>query len=73
MYNHNKAQQSKNRVHISWDLLYVSSDYGGGEKDWQLFANHEWAVWPRQSVLVHVETIITKQRLSFVAWDNFHM
>ena len=21
MYNHNKAQQSKNRVHISWDLL----------------------------------------------------
>ena len=22
MYNHNKAQQSKNRVHISWDLLY---------------------------------------------------
>ena len=24
MYNHNKAQQSKNRVHISWDILYVS-------------------------------------------------
>ena len=24
MYNHNKAQQSKNRVHISWDMLYVS-------------------------------------------------
>ena len=23
MYNHNKAQQSKNRVHISWDILYV--------------------------------------------------
>ena len=21
MYNHNKAQQSKNRVHISWDML----------------------------------------------------
>ena len=21
MYNHNKAQQSKNRVHISWDIL----------------------------------------------------
>ena len=28
MYNHNKAQQSKNRVHISWDILYmdVNSD-----------------------------------------------
>ena len=24
MYNHNKAQQSKNRVHISWDILYSS-------------------------------------------------
>ena len=22
MYNHNKAQQSKNRVHISCDMLY---------------------------------------------------
>ena len=22
MYNNNKAQQSKNRVHISWDILY---------------------------------------------------
>ena len=22
MYNHNKAQQSKNPVHISWDILY---------------------------------------------------
>ena len=26
MYNHNKAQQSKNRVHISWDLLYTSGN-----------------------------------------------
>ena len=25
MYNHNKAQQSKNRVHISWDILYNPS------------------------------------------------
>ena len=24
LYNHNKAQQSKNRVHISWDILYDS-------------------------------------------------
>ena len=26
MYNHNKAQQSKNRVHISWDILYGRSN-----------------------------------------------
>ena len=25
MYNHNKAQQSKNRVHISWDILYKAT------------------------------------------------
>ena len=25
MYNNNKAQQSKNRVHISWGILYLSS------------------------------------------------
>ena len=24
MYNHKKAQQSKNRVHISWDILYIT-------------------------------------------------
>ena len=28
MYNHNKAQQSKNRVHISWDILYVQAPNG---------------------------------------------
>ena len=27
MYNHNKAQQSKNRVHISWDILYFVNSY----------------------------------------------
>ena len=25
MYCHNKTQQSKNRVHISWDILYINS------------------------------------------------
>ena len=29
MYNHNKAQQSKNRVHISWDILYVAIQENG--------------------------------------------
>ena len=31
MYYHNKAQQSKNRVHISWDILY-----DGKDKHWQI-------------------------------------
>ena len=29
MYNHNKAQQSKNRVHISWDILYSLMRFTG--------------------------------------------
>ena len=29
MYNHNKAQQSKNRVHISWDIQYLLSEDTG--------------------------------------------
>ena len=34
MYNHNKAKHSKNRVHISWDILYICSDVM--EKNWSL-------------------------------------
>ena len=34
MYNHNKAQQSKNREHISWDILHVKSmPFEPGPKD----------------------------------------
>ena len=32
MYNHNKAQQSKNRVHISWDILYHVSFLSPGQQ-----------------------------------------
>ena len=35
MYNHNKAQQNKNRVHISWDILYVASFVGSLEKGYR--------------------------------------
>ena len=31
MKNHNKAQQSKNRVHISWDILYDNTDPISGQ------------------------------------------
>ena len=27
MYNHNKVQQIKTRVHISWDILYIKPVY----------------------------------------------
>ena len=33
MYNHNKAQQSKNRVHISWDILYAHEEQNTGGHD----------------------------------------
>ena len=31
MYNHNKAQQSKNRVHISWDIQYLETPSLGSD------------------------------------------
>ena len=44
MYNHNKAQHSKNRVHISWDILYMlrnmrtfSFQEAMCDKSWQIF------------------------------------
>ena len=27
MYNHNNAQQNKNCVHISWDILYIENNF----------------------------------------------
>ena len=41
MYNHNKAQQGKNRVHISWDILYGASDRGI-TTFYELDGKHEW-------------------------------
>ena len=41
MYNHNKAQQSKNRVHISWDILYgVSIWQALGKMDYIILSTH---------------------------------
>ena len=39
MYNHNKAQQSKHRVHISWDILYMYEYEAPSCMDTPLFAN----------------------------------
>ena len=46
MYNHNKAQQSKNRVHISWDILYVRwmIDLFGGGLRWNRMARVDTTV-----------------------------
>ena len=40
MYNHNKAQQSKNRVHISWDILY--SRFIAQKKNTMLYTTQQW-------------------------------
>ena len=39
MYNHNKAQQSKNRVHISWDILYLVIHIVGLAQDAKMTLN----------------------------------
>ena len=45
MYNHNKAQQSKNRVHISWDILYVSQTSDNWGALFACFHHHFNLVW----------------------------
>ena len=55
MYNHNKAQQSKNRVHISWDILY---DNNGSGND--LLPNSTKR-WPLPDVdIIKVQRLSTK-------------
>ena len=36
MYNHNKAQQSKNRVHIYWDILYETNTGTAVQQTWMV-------------------------------------
>ena len=49
MYNHNKAQQSKNSVHISCDILYydlvIPSYLGGIANSKAKLASTDWAIF----------------------------
>ena len=59
MYDHNKAQQSKNRVHISWDILYINPYFAihkrqNGTGDCNIFA---WSTITRLSSVVNVAVI----------------
>ena len=67
MYNHNKAQQSKNRVHISWDILFCNSwihnltikwaklIWGSvhpcGNKYLWRIAPRLWSIWPANAII----------------------
>ena len=55
MYNHNKAQQSKNRAHISWDILY--SVYR--EK-----STHAYCISPSSVQIVDCHRLDTKLKLN---------
>ena len=60
MYNHNKAQQSKNRVHISWDILYIEPY----PATWQFVGHHCVCRWHlmvlgRQQVQCWIQTRIS--------------
>ena len=48
MYNHNKAQQSSYRVHISWDILYLRSQFRNFEASIkQVYGNINSTCYPR--------------------------
>ena len=53
MYNHNKAQQSKNRVHISWEILY--------QQPWYWFSYNE-ILRPRHQKSLNPKTWQAKLR-----------
>ena len=56
MYNHNKAQQSKNRVHISWDILYWE------ESRWLQFHQYKEELGV---TLYHLEQIMVKITITY--------
>ena len=72
MYNHNKAQQSKNRVHISWDILYMLTCLG-----YRVFASiegqklhHEWIFSPYNK-LEDIPKLYNWFKFSiYAAWPN---
>ena len=52
MYNHNKAQQSQNRVHISWDILYAALG-----RDVQTYVRYlSFEAWELCDVKLHLST-----------------
>ena len=54
MYNHNKAQQSKNRVHISWDILYLNgSKRPISLREYRIFVASIRRVLHLQRVFIH--------------------
>ena len=67
MYNHNKAQQSKNRVHISWDILYTQIMH-------VLCAllNFLWIRYETKSVEMILQVLVQDVQLgSFVTFNTF--
>ena len=63
MYNHNKAQQSKNRVHISWDILYEYSNWSSIKHLFPSELRREWKLggmppgFPEMTCVTMTDTI----------------
>ena len=76
MYNHNKAQQNKNRVHISWDILYtwrhiclmVIKNLQSKAYIKESTEMNKASVFSPWEVIVPVSTIIQFQRWEWYWW-----
>ena len=55
MYNHNKAQQSKNCVHISWDILYVGGSVNMDSGNGLSHLWHQSIIWTNTSLQLDSE------------------
>ena len=79
MYNHNKAQQSKNRVHISWGILYLphyGTSYGNPTIvcAWTPLTNGKWCgalLLPLLLASANFNTLRPRQNGHLFADDTF--
>ena len=58
MYKHSKAQQSKNRVHISWGILYVNRFSYASKREFGHCFNIKNVVFPLQGSSLKRQEIV---------------
>ena len=70
MYNHNKAQQSENRVRIFWDILYIT---GRKTEMYDCIIDYSDIIYKRQ-LIIHalLQLCLTWTIVDVRAWMSNH-
>ena len=69
MNNHNKAQQSKNRVHISWDILYLSMTYSSNFTSYGIrkYTDYDVPIYTTLGWLLDCEQVTICENMKYYA------